>query len=88
MHGFLRLSEDLILYLQPVEKAWPTTGPTGDDRLQAKMMGLQFVIIDFAVSQTDSSGLLGYDFAYEDARVVIIAGAFAFQCDRKFFDNR
>ena len=50
--------------------------------------GLQFVIIDFAVSQDRFISLLGYDSAHEDARVIIIAGAFTFQSDRKFFDNR
>lgn len=50
--------------------------------------GLQFVVIDFAVSQNRFISLLGYDSAYENACVVIIAGAFTFKCDRKFFDNR
>ena len=49
--------------------------------------GLQFIVVDFAISQDRFISLLSYDFAYEDARIVIIAGTFTFQSDRKFFDN-
>ena len=50
--------------------------------------GLQFVVVDFAVCQDRFVGLLSYDFAYKDTRIVIIAGTFTFQGDWEFFDNR
>ena len=50
--------------------------------------GLQFVVVDFAVCQDRFVGLLGYDFAYEDACIIVIAGTFTFQGDREFFDDR
>ena len=50
--------------------------------------GLQFVVVDFAVCQDRFVSLLGYDFAYEDARLIVIAGTFTFQGDREFFDDR
>lgn len=49
--------------------------------------GLQFVVVDFAVRQDRFVSLLGYDFAHKDACIIIIAGTFTFQSDRKFFDN-
>lgn len=67
--------------------AYDGTNQTISHSRNVKDDGLQFVIIDFAISQDRFISLLGYDFAYEDARVVIIADAFAFQCDRKFFDD-
>ena len=50
--------------------------------------GLKLVVVDEAVGEDRFISLLGHDFADEDPRFVIIADAFTFEGDGKFFDDR